>query len=154
MLTLDALNCRIPRGSSFSLMVTSATSMPGLFTLGCPAPADPCISSTPVIFTRKVSASSGMSSLIITSNFPKLHTNLANIYLSNSSPPLEDSKVILYCMLILSKYSVFEFKTSALLLTGKIVTVTRATVAPSTMTTVSSRGVKSSPAVAWLDGGW
>jgi len=62
-LTSETSNCRIPRGSSFSWIVTSATSMPGLFTVGCPVPIDPPTSSTPVIFTRKLSASSGMSSL-------------------------------------------------------------------------------------------
>lgn len=62
-LTSETLNWRIPRGSSFSGIVISATSIPGLFTLGCPAPTDPLTSSTLVIFTRKLSASSGISSL-------------------------------------------------------------------------------------------
>lgn len=62
-LTSETLNWRIPRGSSFSGIVISATSIPGLFTLGCPAPTDSLTSSTLVMFTRKLSASSGISSL-------------------------------------------------------------------------------------------
>lgn len=75
-LTLDTLNCKTPRGSSLSWMVTSATSMPGLFKLGWPAPTEPPTSSTLVMFTRKLSASSGVSSLIKKRKKKKIHNDV------------------------------------------------------------------------------